>query len=173
MPRKHIYDGIIVHHFAKEWTRTRAKNRDRWDNPRGSNEHFTQSFSQLLRVVCDTVDGNKDVNHTMFTSHLDRMVEEGTLHKHRRDGKRRYEYRLSLQKMISYLEYLNLCYLRSLLKSCHAPCCLLRWVNLHDFEIEVTWTDYDTQTFSFSALAASKPLPPQVRSLPLAVQAEA
>lgn len=100
-PWKHVYDGVIVNHFVKEWTRN-AKDSDRrvWEIPYGSPEPFTQSFNELYKVIdC----GNNRLNHETFTKHLKRMVEEGTLYKHRKDGKRRYEYRLCNKKLLEVL----------------------------------------------------------------------
>lgn len=154
-PWKHIYDGVIVNHFVREWSRN-AIDTDRrfWDLQYGSPEPFTQSFTQLYNAVDG---GNKRLNHDVFTKHLKRLVEGGTFHKQRRDGKRRYEYRLCNKKLIAYLEYLDSLYLRRILERCHAPCCFLPWVNLNneDIEIEMKWTPNqgipEIETFSFPA----------------------
>jgi hypothetical protein len=142
---------------VKEWTRN-AKDSERrfWDLQYGSPEPFTQSFTELYDVV-DV--GDKRLNHETFTNHLKRMVEEGTLHKYRRDGKRRYEYRLCNKKLIAYLEYFDSFLLRRILERFEAPCCFLSWVNLNneDIEIETRWTPKggvpETRTYRFPASA--------------------
>ena len=128
-PWKHVYDGIPVHHFVKEWIR----NADRrfGDLPNGSPEPFTLSFNELYEAI----DGGKnEISRTTASNHFKKKVQDGTFHKHRKDGKRRYEYRLCTQKLIAYLEYLDTCYLRSSSKTYDPPRRLLPLVNPDDFE---------------------------------------